>query len=697
MPDVKVDADRDGYAAGIDDCDDRHADVNPTAIEICDGVDNDCDGEIDGADAADATIYYPDEDGDGWGNDASPIPSCEALTDVVLEGGDCDDGDAASYPGASEVCDGEDNDCDGAADEDFDVDGDGYAGCWDDCNDASVLIYPGAPESCLDIVDSDCDGSIEDGDDLDGDGYTDCEGDCNDSNADINPDAVEICDDGIDNDCDGVNAGSVDNDGDGYSACDGDCDDTDPAISPAAAEVCDLVDNNCDGAVDEGSDADGDGATSCGGDCDDGDASVYPEAEERCDGVDQNCNGLVDEGAATAYYPDRDGDGFGDAASPPEESCEPVEGKLADDSDCNDEDPDINPDAREVCDVLDNDCNGLTDDAFWEGQPLSGVCGIHVLRPVHQSIGLSGAYPLIIDFDSSDVTSEEQPLRLVDPEHLWITLQDDTGTVWLDDPEHNDFGDPEIDEELPTRVRWSTEMIVEEGRSYTLTVQVCEKGCAAEEPGWIIMARSVFSSERPCGTVFDIKNGLEITSYGDTAQWVLDFMNADIQNSAYELALFLLDVPDTASFPLTPLSAGFGPLDPPEPYSVSRDWGVPTLVPNAAVDSSGAFETPRTDMALAVPMTAGVFMLYVQDALQSATVSSVDGKISTMSDYRLTGYVSEADTHKMLVDAGLEFAEEFIVYDNDRDGDGVPESAAVVINATPQLLSEVSGLSDSCF
>lgn len=143
---------------------------------------------------------YPgsDDDGDGYGDDAD------------LEQIDCDDDDINSYPYATEINDGSDNDCDGTVDEGTD------------------------------------------GGDDDEDGFSEDEGDCDDTNANTYPEAGESGDN-LDNDCDGtVDEGTSlsDDDGDGFSETEDDCDDTDPAISPAAEELCDGEDNDCNGLKD---------------------------------------------------------------------------------------------------------------------------------------------------------------------------------------------------------------------------------------------------------------------------------------------------------------------------------------------------------------------------------------------------------------------------------------------------------------
>jgi hypothetical protein len=277
------------------------------------------------------------------------VPFFDADGDGSTSEFDCDDNDPSSYPGAPEICDAVDQDCDadvveGFADTDADglpdcadddADGDGYdslAAGGDDCDDLDSSINPSASDPC-DGVDQDCDGDLVEGfADLDGDALPDCADsdadgdghdsvaaggdDCDDANSSVNPGASDTCD-GIDQDCDGdVVEGFPNFDGDGLPDCadpdddnDGDpdasdCNDADPTISSLAAESCDAIDSDCDGSlVDEFADLDGDGDPDCidtdddgdtwsdGPDCDDQDPSVHPYADDCCDGVDNNCDG----------------------------------------------------------------------------------------------------------------------------------------------------------------------------------------------------------------------------------------------------------------------------------------------------------------------------------------------------------------------------------------------------------------------
>lgn len=174
-----------GGCGTLIDCDDFDSSISPQATEVCDGVDNNCDGNVDES-GANQTYYYVDSDGDGFGNPSTAVLACTAPTGYVSQGGDCNDGDASINPAASEVCDDLDNDCDGTPDEDaidatayyFDADDDGfgntfteivaceqpvgYVTSWDDCDDSNPNVYPGNTETC-DGIDNNCNGAIDQG------------------------------------------------------------------------------------------------------------------------------------------------------------------------------------------------------------------------------------------------------------------------------------------------------------------------------------------------------------------------------------------------------------------------------------------------------------------------------------------------------------------------------------------------------
>ncbi|MCA9568635.1 MAG: putative metal-binding motif-containing protein, partial [Myxococcales bacterium] len=246
-----------GYVGTVGDCADDPTNqplaafIYPVAVEYCDGVDNDCNGMLDTDDPnAVAGLWYPDLDGDGFGDDgAVPDETCTPQTGWVSNGYDCDDANAGVQPLATDaICNGIDDNCDGQTDEeapftevfrDADMDGFGGTSLADlisvqcpgddtsdvsgDCDDQDPDIHPGQVDDDCDGVDQDCDGTADDGapfvdvpQDVDGDGFAgdttaseqcpeaipDVE-DCDDDDPGVNPDATEDCDD-VDRDCDGV-------------------------------------------------------------------------------------------------------------------------------------------------------------------------------------------------------------------------------------------------------------------------------------------------------------------------------------------------------------------------------------------------------------------------------------------------------------------------------------------------------------
>ncbi|MFN8699914.1 MAG: MopE-related protein [Flavobacteriales bacterium] len=175
-------------------------------LEVSNGIASDNEVRTAYINVTQSVLQYLDADGDGFGTNAVTVSDCEPQPGYVSVGGDCNDGNNAVYPGATEVCNGVNDDCDGQTDEGFDLDGDGFTTCQGDCDDNSAIRYPGAMELC-NGSDDDCDGLIDEGYDQDNDGYTVCEGDCNDNNQAVNPGATEICGNGSDDDCNGIAPG----------------------------------------------------------------------------------------------------------------------------------------------------------------------------------------------------------------------------------------------------------------------------------------------------------------------------------------------------------------------------------------------------------------------------------------------------------------------------------------------------------
>ncbi|MFH1469820.1 MAG: putative metal-binding motif-containing protein [Pseudomonadota bacterium] len=391
-----------GYVAIPGDCDDSNVAINPGAVEQCNGLDDNCDGTVDGG--FHLVTFYRDADGDGYGDDAEPYPdlvcSSATLSGYTSLGGDCDDTQPDINPGEPELCDDTDHDCDGDIDNGLaypygtvfylDADGDGYGassttGCaaWTgwiltggDCDDTDATIHPAATEVCdTTPVDNDCDG------DADPFGASGC--------------ATRYLD--ADGDGYGTSAGTsacvcLSNPGDYTATNTGDCDDATYSVNPGVDEVCDpaATDEDCDGyAETEGAlgcslfyyDADGDNYYASGaagrclcaedgdyrghisGDCDESDPAINPGAAEICDGYDNDCDGLTDDddssvSGGSTWYRDADGDGYG-LATVTITRCDLPSGYVADSSDCDDNDAGDHPGATEIVgNGDDEDCDG---------------------------------------------------------------------------------------------------------------------------------------------------------------------------------------------------------------------------------------------------------------------------------------------------------------------------------------------------
>ena len=496
----------DGYDDDATDCDDTDPAVNPDATEVCNDLDDDCDDLVDddddSVDLSTGTVFYQDTDGDGYGDEDLDQRFCAEASGWSSLDTDCDDGNASINPAGSEVCNDEDDDCDGLTDTDddsldlstastvyVDADADGYG----DTDDAGT-------SAC----------SIEAG-------FAATADDCDDANADVNPAATEVCNDGVDDDCDGLvdadddtlDASSTttwytDSDGDGFgdidapqAACDQpsdavdddqDCDDSDAGVHPGADETCnDGLDDDCDGLADDDdtvvdgtqtwyADADSDGYGDSGApteaclqpsgyeddaeDCDDTNGEVNPAATEVCDDVDNDCDGEEDEddaSGASTWYEDADGDGYGTDATPAT-ACDQPSGFEAVPGDCDDGDGDIHPDATEVCNAIEDDCDELVDDddgdldsstgtewfadtdADGHGDPDASV------QLCTQPSGYAADADDCDDGDAAVSPGGEELCDGIDNDCDGDTDEDDATdvTTWYADADGDGYGDPDV-------------------------------------------------------------------------------------------------------------------------------------------------------------------------------------------------------------------------------------------------------------
>ena len=313
-----------GYVLNNTDCNDNDFNVNPGVVDICNGLDDNCNSLID---EGSTNTYYRDFDADGYGMASSGTTvACSAPSGYVSNNTDCNDGNASMYPGATEIIgDGIDQNCNGMEVCFVDVDNDGY-------RPNSTATVNSSDMDCFDVGEAVASDPV---------------GDCNDNDFSVNPGAVDICN-GLDDNCNSlVDEGSTntyyrdyDNDGFGMASS---------GTIQACTAPAGYVANNTD--------------------CNDGDAAIHPAATEICDGanVDENCNGLADDADASAintavFYLDADGDSFG-LTSNSITKCDPVGSySVTVAGDCDDTNPNINPNILEINNGIDDNCDGNIDE-----------------------------------------------------------------------------------------------------------------------------------------------------------------------------------------------------------------------------------------------------------------------------------------------------------------------------------------------
>ncbi|MEO0728155.1 MAG: MopE-related protein [Bacteroidota bacterium] len=398
------DEDGDGFYS-YEDCDDTRNDVYPGAPEICDGVDNNCDGDTD---EGVLLTFYADTDEDGFGDAASFELACAAPDGFVADNTDCDDNDGDEFPGQVWYLDRDgDNFGDGSTEVSCERPMNGFladelTATDTDCDDNDGDEFPGQVWYLDRDGDNFGDGSTEVSCERPTNGFladelTTIDTDCNDNNANEFPGQEWYLD--VDTDGFGSVSGVVvacERPADGFlsselTAPDTDCDDADANEFPGQSWYTDAdADGYGNGEVTISCERPAATAYFAGelqqtsGDCDDTKNVVYPGAPELCDDLDNDCNDEIDEDLPLfTYYRDTDGDGFGDATDAIEICGDLPEGYSANNEDCDDINASIYPQANEIADNgVDEDCSGV--DLFETTKifpnPTSDVLTIHLKR-----------------------------------------------------------------------------------------------------------------------------------------------------------------------------------------------------------------------------------------------------------------------------------------------------------------------------
>jgi len=343
---------------------------NPSSDEICNGIDDNCDGNIDDGSVCLPTAYYCDNDTDGYYS-ATPSGACDTFGCVPgvcteIQGNDCDDTEPEINPDATEVCDGVNNDCN-------DQTPDGYDESWLNeqtscglgvCASTGMFVCSQGQKTDTCTVgtptgdDSNCNGLDED-----------CSGTADDHYVpDTSCFLPGVC-----------AAGNL------ASSCTGGQEAVCSVGTPTGDDTnCNGIDEDCDDVVDDGyvqtpttcgiGACYSTGQMTCVNGAEVDSCTPIQSSDEICNGIDDNCDGTVDEGLNTTFYLDSDSDGFGyfsrftvaSISTMPlqVEDCTAPPGYVADHTDCNDSNSGVNPNATEVCDGVDNNCDGNVDEGL---------------------------------------------------------------------------------------------------------------------------------------------------------------------------------------------------------------------------------------------------------------------------------------------------------------------------------------------
>jgi hypothetical protein len=338
--------------------------------------------------------------------------------------------------------------------------------------------------------------------------------------------------------------------------------------------------------------------------------------------------------------------------------------------DCDDLDAATFPGAPELCDARDNDCDGEIDESMYAGTQAVAGCGIHLMFPGYGAMAAPTALTVSIDFDSTLYAKPE-----------WIE-----GHITGDDGSVVQLSAATPDKEIPTRVVFEP-VGTKAGVTYTLVVTAAENGTfVAPYAGWVVKGRASFTHDPPCGVTFNTSNSMKIVKLGATSAPVLSSINANIASSKTQLGLVFPGMTSSQTFPVQGFDVMLGAMTSVSKtsFTVDVEYGFPTRLTGNQIDESGEFATRKADVVLLVPVSDTLGLMYTRDAVMTGHVDQ-SGDFRFFTDFKTTGYVTQADMHKMLVAAGQSSLESNIKMDMDTNDDGVADAATLEISSSPSI------------